>query len=154
MKKIQSLKKRKSITHKRLNQRYSQLDQLISLLRKQELDNEYVDWLNDCIQEINATSDDIKELKQVVYEKQNEILRLLEDELNLVPRKHYQNRWMLIGMVFIGIPTGILVGYTLKNIDLSIIGIPLGYAIGMLIGIKKDKKAQAAGKQLDIFIKY
>src|SRR5690606_35419909 len=118
MKKIKSLKKRKSITHKRLNQRYSQLDQLISLLRNQELGNEYVDWLNDCIQEINATSDDIKELKQVVYEKQNEILRLLEDELNLVPRKHYQNRWMLIGMVFIGIPTGILVGYTLKNIDL------------------------------------
>lgn len=154
MKKIQSLNKRSFITNKRLSNRYQQFNSLIALIRQKQLSNEYVDWINDCIQEVNSTPDDEKQLRLVVNEKQYEIIKLLEKELKIVPKKHYQNRWMLIGMVFIGIPLGIIAGYTLKNIDLSILGIPFGYSIGLLIGIFQDKKALSEGRQLDIIIKY
>lgn len=154
MKKINTLNKRPKIQNKKTIQRYTQFISLLALIRQRQLSNDYIDWINDCIQEINATPDDEKAFKSILLEKQYEILKLLEKDLKIVTKRHYQNTWMLIGMVFIGIPLGIFAGYTLKNIELSILGIPLGYAIGMLIGIFKDKKVEKENRQLDILIKY
>lgn len=154
MKKIIALNKRSDLKVKKLQQKYDQFNTLLALIRQKQLSNEYINWINDCINEINETPNDKKELKAIINEKQYEILHLLEKDLKIVSKRHYQNAWMLGGMVFIGIPCGILAGYLLKNIELSILGIPFGYSIGLVVGIIKDKKAEKEGRQLDILIRY
>ena len=48
---------------------------------------------------------------------------------------------------------GVAFGLSLGNIGLLAIGLPIGMAIGTLVGSKLDKKALESGKQLDIELK-
>ncbi len=87
-------------------------------------------------------------LKQITA-AQAAILKLLEIELGLVPKNHFQLQWLAIGMAAFGIPFGIVIGMALGNIAFLGIGLPIGIAIGISIGAGKDKEAAANGKQLD-----
>jgi hypothetical protein len=75
-------------------------------------------------------------------------LKLLEKEQKIVPKKHYQTLWMVLGMSSFGLPMGVAFGLALGNIGLMGLGLPIGMGIGLAMGTKMDKKALAEGRQL------
>ena len=87
-------------------------------------------------------------LKQI-KSAQAGIIKLLDQELNLVPQNHYQLKWLVLGMATFGVPLGVVFGIALGNLAFLGIGLPIGMAIGIAIGTSKDKQAQDEGMQLD-----
>jgi len=78
------------------------------------------------------------------------ILKLLEKEMKVVPKNHYRNLWLAVGMSAIGVPIGLVFGLCLGNIGLLGTGLPIGMAIGMVFGSNMDNKAFKEGRQLDM----
>ncbi|MBN2614547.1 MAG: hypothetical protein JXR71_02530 [Bacteroidales bacterium] len=109
--------------------------------------------INREIEELNALSDTDKQLGKSIRNKQSALIRLLEKELKIVPRNHYRNTWLALGMAVFGIPLGVALGASLGNMAFLGIGLPLGMVIGMSVGAGMDKKAGQEGRQLDIEIK-
>ena len=52
-----------------------------------------------------------------------------------------------------GLPIGVAFGLSLGNLGLLGIGLPIGMGIGVALGTFLDKKAKAAGKQLEVELK-
>lgn len=132
---------------------YAQLRQLIAELQKKTLPDPIVAQINREIEELNALSDTDKQLGKSIRNKQSALIRLLEKELKIVPRNHYRNTWLALGMAVFGIPLGVALGASLGNMAFLGIGLPLGMVIGMSVGAGMDKKAGQEGRQLDIEIK-
>ena len=109
-----------------------------------------VNFVNQNIEDINSFSGSNRELRALMRKSQSRILNLLEKKLKLVPKNHYRNRWMAIGMTVFGIPLGAALGAGSGNTSSIAIGIPIGMVIGLAIGSGMDKKAFAEGKQLDL----
>ena len=70
-----------------------------------------------------------------------------------MPKKHYRNTWLAVGMAAFGIPLGLAFGATLGNMAFLGIGLPIGMVFGMSVGTNMDKKAFEEGRQLDLEIK-
>ena len=92
----------------------------------------------------------MKEIKK----SQTGILKLVEKELKLVPKAHYRNIWLAVGMSAFGISIGVAFGLVFGNMAFLGLGLPLGMAIGVGVGTGMDKKAFEEGRQLDVEIKY
>jgi hypothetical protein len=71
----------------------------------------------------------------------------------VVPKNHYRNQWLALGMATFGIPFGVALGMSLGNMALLGIGLPIGLAVGIAVGSGMDKKAFEEGRQLDVEIK-
>jgi len=127
-------------------------NQLLEELRKKELPDELISSLNQGIDELNTFSDRGKALRKEIHRQQSVILARLEKELKIVPKKHYQNTWMALGISTFGIPLGVALGISLDNMAFIGIGLPIGLTIGLAIGAGMDKKALEEGRQLDIEI--
>lgn len=78
----------------------------------------------------------------------SKILKLLEKELKLVPKSHYRNQWMVLGMSAFGLPIGVAFGISIGNLGLLGLGLPIGMAIGIAVGTGMDEKARKEGRQL------
>lgn len=151
---IKELIKRPEIhQYKRLGNYYNQFNKLLEELRKRELSDELVIFINDKIEQLNASSGSIKELSKQLRKSQSQILQKIEKDLKLVTINHYRNSWMANGMLIFGIPLGVVFGTSLGNMAFIGIGIPIGMAIGLAIGTDMDKKAFEEGRQLDLEIK-
>lgn len=151
---IQLEKKAETIQHKRLRNLYLQYEKLIESLRVRELPGEIAAYINQDINTINGLTGSEHELFKTVRASQKKILKLVERELKLVPKKHYQKLWMAVGMSAFGLPIGCLYGLALGNMAFFAIGLPIGMGVGTLLGTAKDKKSSRAGNQLDVEIKY
>lgn len=81
------------------------------------------------------------------------MVNTLEKEVKLVPKNHYRNRWLALGMAAFGLPMGVVFGISLGNMAFLAIGLPIGMAIGIAVGTGLDKKASEEGRQLDVEIK-
>lgn len=131
---------------------FAVFEKLISELRIREIPDKIANSINQDIEVINSftgsNSDLIRELKTT----QSRILKLIEKELKLVAKKHYQKMWFAIGMAVFGIPFGVTFGSLFKNMAFLAFGIPIGMVIGIMVGISLDKKAAQSGNQLDIEI--
>lgn len=138
----------------KLNEIILQFKTLLIELRKKELPIELVTAINKKIDELNATTVKGDALKKTIKTKQTEIIKLLEKELKLVPKKYYRNLWMALGLSTFGIPIGVFFGIILKNMAFLGIGLPFGILAGILFGSALDKKAMAKGRQIDIEIKH
>ena len=150
---IKELTKRPSIgQNKKLICTYDKYDKLLTELKKKELPKEIVNSINTGIDQINSVSGSEKELRKQIRKTQSSILKLIEKELKLVPKNHYRNTWMAIGMAVFGVPLGAAFGTSQGNMGLIGIGIPIGMVIGMAVGSSMDKKAFEAGRQLDMEI--
>lgn len=148
---ITELKKRSHTNHsKKLVKRYIKLELLISELNKRDIPSEIAKTVNQEVDKANILSDLDRLLTKQLRKSQWSILRIIEKELKLVPKNHYMNRWMAIGMSAFGIPMGVSFGASFNNMSFIGIGIPLGMLIGMAIGSGMDKKAKEEGRQLDI----
>ena len=147
--KIQDLISRPEINKDvKLNKAYVQLEKLINELRNKELSDEVVDSINVTIEELNSISG--KGLRNQIKKRQSKIISLIEKEHKIVPKNHYRNTWLAIGMVAFGMPLGIAFGASLGNMGYLGIGLPIGLAIGIAIGTKMDKKAFEEGRQLSL----
>ncbi len=89
------------------------------------------------------------ELLKQIKAAQASIIKLLDQELKLVPQNHYQLQWMVLGMAMFGVSLGVAFGTALGNLAFMGIGLPIGMGIGIAIGTSKDKQAKEEGRQLD-----
>jgi hypothetical protein len=151
--KIIELKQRPGISENSKAYRpYVQFEKLIDELRKKELSEEITAFVNLDIEELNLIT--VENLKNQVKKKQAKIITQLEKELKIVPKNHYRNTWLAIGMSIFGIPLGVAFGASLGNMALLGIGLPIGMVIGLAIGTGMDQKAFKEGRQLDIILEF
>lgn len=152
---IKELKKRPSIDkNKELISAYAQFNKLLTELKKKELPEEIVKFINNRIEQINSVSESEKELRKQIRKIQSGILKLIEKELRIVTKNHYRNTWLAVGIATFGIPLGVAFGTIIGNMGLFGIGLPIGMVIGTAVGSGMDKKADESGRQLDLEIKY
>ena len=144
------LKERQDIADNiKLSRAYVQLGGLLTALRKRELPDKIVESINQDIEALNAIPIADVELRKWVKKKQSKIIKLIENELKIVPQNYYRNIWMAVGMGFFGLPIGMIFGF-----NFGYMGLPIGMVIGMALGAEMDKKAAKEGRQLDVEIKY
>lgn len=105
--------------------------------------------INEIIAGANSFSGSDPELLTQLRSAQTGILKLLEKDLQLVPKNHFHGQWIGIGMAAFGIPFGVAMGAALGNMAFLGVGLPIGLGIGTAIGVSKDKQALAEGRQLD-----
>jgi len=134
---------------KKLAKAFQKMQNLIEALNKKETPEEVASVINKDIRMLNAFSGTNKEIRKVLSKTQSKILKLLEKELKWVPKNHYRNTWLALGMAAFGIPLGAAFSAAGNSAGIGI-GIPIGMVIGMAIGSQMDKKAKKEGKQLDI----
>jgi len=150
---IKELNERPGIDqNKKLQNAYAKFSKLRAELKKKEIPDEIVYYINNGIDRINSVSESEKKLGIQIKSTQSGILKLIEKECKLVVKNHYQNTWLAVGMAVFGIPLGVAFGAGNGNLGFIGIGLPLGMVIGMAIGAGMDKKAFKEGRQLDIEI--
>lgn len=133
----------------KLGRKYQHFLELLKELQKRELSEEVAQSINEEIDKVNALSRSEKELEKQIDLSQHAILKLIEKELQLVPKNHYKRTWLALGIAAFGIPLGVAFGSSLGNMAYIGIGLAMGLAIGLGIGSAKDKKAEEEGLQLD-----
>lgn len=152
---IKELRKRKGIgENKQLIDAYIQFEKLLTQLRKRKLPDEVVQAINTNIDLIDPDPGTEEDLRKQLRKTQSDILRLIEKELKLVPKNHYRNVWLALGIAAFGVPLGVVFGASLGNMGYLAIGIPFGLSIGLAIGTGLDKKAADEGRQLDVEINF
>lgn len=125
------------------------LENLLKELRKKKLPDALVGQINEMIDSFNAMAHTNKSYAKKLEKLQGAILKLIREKLQLVPKNHYRNLWLAIGLSAFGIPIGIVYGLALDNMAFMGIGLPIGMGIGIGIGSMKDKKAMQEGKQIE-----
>lgn len=152
---INALKKRDGIdSDKKLTNLHAQFEKLLLELRKRELPDKVVQSINTNIDLIDPAMEPEKAYFKQFRKTQTDILRLIEKELKLVPKNHYRNVWLALGIAAFGVPLGVVFGASLGNMGYLAIGIPFGLSIGLAIGTGLDKKAADEGRQLDVEINF
>ena len=120
--------------NKRLTDIYVQFEKLLSELRKRDLPDEVVHSINTNIDLIDMATESEEQWKKQLRKTQSDILRLIEKELKLVPKNHYRNIWLALGIAAFGVPLGVVFGLSLGNMAFMGIGMPIGIPIGLAIG--------------------
>ncbi|MDO8966381.1 hypothetical protein [Algoriphagus sp.] len=137
------------ILEPKLTKKFTSLSNLIFAAGKHSLPDSLVLQINHEIEEIGVfpgtTTETIKKLDQV----QKDLLKKLEKDHQLVPKNHFRNLWMIVGMSAFGLPLGAAFGLMVDNMALLALGLPIGLAIGVALGTSLDMKAKKEGRQLD-----
>ncbi|KAF0130180.1 MAG: hypothetical protein FD155_1966 [Bacteroidetes bacterium] len=153
--KIIELKENENVSNDmKVSQYFNQLDLLLNELRNREIPDKIIESINSDLEEINATLLVGKMLLRLLKKKQLKILKLIEKELKIVPKNHYRNLWLVLGMSAFGVPFGVAFGTSTGNMGLIGIGFPIGMGIGIALGAGLDKKAFNEGRQLNVEAKY
>ena len=134
----------------RLQKRYASLEALCRELQQRELPAETAAGINQAVAALNLLPESDRSFPRRVSSTRSSILRMLEKDLNWVPRNHYRGQWMALGMAAFGVPIGTALGVVTGNMGLLGIGIPIGMTLGMTIGANLDKKAEREGRQLPL----
>lgn len=122
---------------------------LISAIEQKTIPPSQKNQINEIITGLNDFNGSGPQLIKQIKTAQASILKLLEKDLGLVAKGHYQTQWLAIGMAAFGIPLGVAFSTSLGNMAFLGIGLPIGMAIGIAIGTSKDKDVLSQGKQLD-----
>ena len=131
---------------------FSQFEQVLVELKRKELPDEIIVSINNDIEGINTFNGADKDFIKRIRKTQSAIIKLIEKKLKIVPKNHYRNTLLAVGIAT-GVAVGITIGSSTGNMSLLAMGITIGMAIGMAAGTSKDKKAKDSGKQLDLEIK-
>ncbi len=127
-----------------------QMRDILKDLRERSLPGRVVDRVNLLVADMNdaiaADHVDRKRMERNV----RQLLRLLEKEVELVPRNHHSNLWRGLGIAVFGVPLGLAVGSSVGEIGLVGLGLPVGVVFGTAVGILLDRKAHREGRQLDV----
>lgn len=137
------------ILEPKLTKKFTSLSNLIFAAGKHQLPDEFVINLNSEIEEISVFPGSTKETIKMLDAIQKRLLKKLEKDFQLVPRNHFRNTWLSLGMATFGLPIGVVFGILLKNMAFLGIGLPIGMGIGVAVGSALDQKAKKEGRQLD-----
>lgn len=140
------------ILEPKLTKKFTSLSNLIFSAGKHPLPDSMVMYFNQEIDSIGQFTGTTKETTQKLAAVQKDFLKKLENEQKLVPKNHYRNLWLALGMSVFGIPLGVAFGLMIDNMAMLGIGFPIGLAIGVGFGSFLDQKAKKQGKQLDFEI--
>jgi hypothetical protein len=135
---------------KKLAEAHANFEKLIAEVEKRTLPEELIHSINWFIEEVNTFKGSDQNLLKKLKDSRAKILKLIEKELKLVPKNHYRNLYLAVGMASFGIPLGVIFGLSLKNMAFIGIGLPIGMGVGIAIGTALDNKARDSGKQLDL----
>ena len=135
------------LTDKRVKVRAVKFQELWEELNTMELPLEISSFINQKVDHINDLEDK-NEIFKNLGKSQAAILKLLREEMGLVPANYHRNMWLGLGMAVFGIPIGVALGLSLQNMSFIGIGLPIGLAVGVGIGVSMDAKARDSGKQL------
>jgi len=138
----------------RLRKRFIYFRRLLNEIKKKNIPEDISARINERIEEINFFAGSNKELQRTVNKSLYFIVKLLERKLKIVPRSFYRTRWLIMGMILIGIPLGAIIGYVMGKMVYLGLGIPSGLIIGLFIGNQIDKKALEENRQLDIDVEF
>lgn len=142
--------KEQFLSNRTLKEATQKLRRLISDLQKRSLPDDLIQTINSKIEGINTSNLVGKPFEKLVSTTLAELLKLLEKELKLVPKYHFRNQWMALGMSAFGLPFGVIFGISLGNMAFLGIGLPIGMAIGIALGTSLDEKAKKEGRQLNL----
>ena len=147
---IHHLKPRPELTTgSRTQSRFENFQELLKALQQTDLEQSVVEALNLKIDALNEFAGSEKEYRKALVNTEYKILKFLEKEHQIVPKNHYQKRWLALGMAVFGIPLGVAMGTALGNMAFIGVGIGMGLPIGMAIGAGLDQKARKEGRQLE-----
>lgn len=121
---------------------------LLADLETRDLSPEVVDKIESEIKLINDSG--IADLKKSTAKAHRRMVKVLYEDLRLVPISYYKTLWMSLGMAAFGLPMGIAFSTALGNYAFIGIGLPIGMVIGMAVGHKKDEDAKKNGLQLNV----
>lgn len=128
---------------------WDKLRQLIEELGTMKLKPAVQEEMVRSVQELNVYQGSDAKLISLARKKINGILRLLEKEMNVVPKNEYRLRWLALGMSVFGVPMGVVFGLILENMAFLGIGLPIGLTLGIAIGNSMDHRAAQEGRQLN-----
>jgi len=142
------------------NRVYFRFQKLLTELRMRELPHRIIESVNQDIEHINSTSFTGRELRKSVKRKQAKILKLLEKELNIVPKKYYLTQAITVASAVTAV-LSLSIQMSLEKMTslgkigkigviIAAIGIAICVPIGFVIGLRMDKKAFKEGRQLDM----
>lgn len=140
----------KKLDEKELSKKFDKMENLISNLRTKKLPEDTITFINSKIREVNENTQSGAQLGKLLDQKQREILTHFEKQLKFVPKGHYRNQWMVLGMSAFGLPFGVVFGTALDNMGFIGLGLPIGLAIGLAMGAGMDETAKKEGRQLDL----
>ncbi len=127
---------------------FHQVQGILADLKTRTIPEPILATLNGYLAEINTSTFAGKDMEKLLKTNLSKILKLLEKELKLVPKSHYRNQWMVLGMSAFGLPIGVAFGISIGNLGLLGLGLPIGMAIGIAVGTGMDEKARKEGRQL------
>ena len=149
-KNIEKLNRRKnSENNSKLTKAYDKVERVIEALNSKEIPEENISVINSDIKMINSFVGTENELIKYLKKTYTKILTYLENELNLRQKFHFQNSWMVYGMI-----AGILFSVVFSNFmepatwNSVPMCISMGLIFGLLAGRNRDKKAEKDGLQL------
>jgi len=135
----------------KLQKAFQQFQDLLSELNERELPEEVERVINGIVDEVPTASSN-KASKKFLCKNRNRVIHFVEKKLKLVPKNHYRNTWLAIGMAVFGIPMGAVFSGIIGNYGLIGLGLPIGMAIGIVLGKGMDKKAFEEGRQLEFTV--
>lgn len=136
---------------KRIKKIHTYLSKLIIDLKARELPNDVLESINTEIAKVNALHESKNDWGKQLKKCKTNILKLIERKLQLVPKHHFQNLWMVYGMM-----AGIIFSTILSTMEYSStwsslgMGISIGMLFGLVAGKNRDEKAKAMGHQLNL----
>ena len=139
--------------NERLVKAFNQLDKVLTELREKQVPDEVISSINNTVDETNNFKGSEKELKKQIRKAQSGIIKLIEKKLKMVPKNHYRNLWLVLGMSAFGLPIGVALGASQGNNGMLGAGLPIGMVIGIAVGTGLDRKAFKEGRQLDLELK-
>jgi len=105
--------------------------------------------INEEISTINRFSGTNKALRTQIQLSTKTVLKTIEKVLNIVPKYHYQNKWMVYGVIIGVLFSTILSTLGYQNTWNSLpMGISMGLIFGMLAGKNQDIKVKNMNLQV------
>lgn len=138
----------------KLKDRFLSLSELLAALRQKSIPAEQAEKINRHVDSVNKFSGTNQEFSKKISTEQKSILKIVINELKIVPVNYYRNLWTALGMSAFGIPFGVVFGLLVGNMAFLAIGLPIGMGVGVVLGSNMDKKAATEHRQLDVVIKY
>ena len=137
--------------HRRLREEWNySMALLLAIETKKGLSEASENFINKEVLSFNQQKHTVKSAIKELGNLQSNILRQLKEQDGLRLPDYYQNHYMALGALFLGIPLGLLIAYAFSNLSLALVGFPVGMICGALFGRRKDKVEKAQGNHLDV----
>lgn len=127
---------------------YLEYSYLLDEIKEIQLPEPIIRSINRDIEQINYTSRSGGRLRRLIKQKINKVIKILNREVNVVPKRYYSGQWTLVGLLVLLVLNPVFILFDFSN--QGYFGfLTLLAALGCFFyGRSLDKKAEAEGRQL------